>query len=309
MSNSPIVLFTYKRLDVTRLVVNSLLSNPEAIDSHIIIYSDGPKNQSDEVEVNLVRNYLSLLSGFKTIDFVFRTNNYGLSRSFITGITETLECFESAIFMEDDNLVSPGFLKFMNATLQLYKYDERVCCISGYSYPLWPHQNTPYFVRGAETWSMATWRRSWQYFCSDGNLLMSKIIDKNLFSKFSRDGFGFFSMLQAQIDGKNDSWGVRWWSSAFVNDLYCLYPHLPLCVSIGYGVDSVHCTGGYSPIFRSPSELVDKIDILLLPRVVRQTFKTSFLIFFMNHFSLKLFSFLSRSRAFAYRLFSLPHRP
>lgn len=136
MIYNPIVLFTYKRLGVTQRVVNSLLSNPEAKDSVIIIYSDGPKNEGDEIEVNEVRTYLRQLSGFKSIELIFRAKNLGLANSFITGITETLERFESAIFMEDDNLVSSGFLEFMNTTLELYKEDERVSCITGYSFPI-----------------------------------------------------------------------------------------------------------------------------------------------------------------------------
>ena len=171
----PIVLFTYKRLAVTRQVFDALLRNPEARDSSIIIYSDGPKNENDKLDVDEVRNYLRQLSGFKSIELIFRTKNLGLANSFITGITETLERFESAIFMEDDNLVSSGFLAFMNATLELYKDESRVSCITGYSYPIWPQQSRPYFVRGAETWSMATWRRSWQHFCLDGKLLKSEI--------------------------------------------------------------------------------------------------------------------------------------
>ena len=285
MIHSPIVLFTYKRLSVTRLVVDSLLSNPEANDSDLIIYSDGPKDEEDKLNIDEVRNYLRQLSGFKSIELIFRNKNLGLANSFITGITETLVRFESAIFMEDDNLVSSGFLAFMNATLDLYKEDERVSCITGYSFPLWPQKNRPYFVRGAETWAMATWRRSWKHFCIDGKLLKSKIEEKKLVSKFSRDGFDFYPMLQRQIRGEIDSWGVRWW--AYVSDMYCLYPHKPLCVSIGYGEDSVHCKV-YSPIFRNTTDLVEKIGLSNLPNKVQETFGTTASIILMNRVVLNL---------------------
>jgi len=283
MNYNPIVLFTYKRIAVTRLVVDNLLGNPEANDSVLIVYSDGPKNEDEKLEVDEVRNYLRRLSGFKSIELIFRTKNLGLANSFITGITETLVRFESAIFLEDDNLVSSGFLAFMNASLELYKQDERVSCITGYSFPLLPQQNRPYFVRGAETWSMATWRRSWQHFCLDGQLLKAKIEQKKLVSKFSRDGFGFYPMLQAQINGEIDSWGVRWWVSNFVNDMYCLYPHQPLCISIGYGDDSVHCKGVYHPLYRKPSELVDRIKLSTLSCEVKETYRTSIAITLMNY--------------------------
>jgi hypothetical protein len=135
---------------------------------------------------------------------------------------------------------------------------------------------------------MATWRRSWQHFCSDGRFLKAELENRKLVTKFSIDGFRFYPMLEAQIRGEIDSWGVRWWTSAFLKDMYCLYPHLPLCVSIGYGEDSVHCTGGYNPIFRKPSELVKKIDIENFPEKVSQTLTTLASIILMNYLLLKL---------------------
>lgn len=285
---APIVLFTYKRLPVTQQVVNALLENPESKLSNCIIFSDGPKNVSDVDKVLEVRNYLYTLHGFKTIEIICRDRNLGLASSFINGITEVLNRFESAIFIEDDNLVSPGFLAFMNKALNVYRDNERVSCISGYTYPIWPRQSRPYFIRGAETWSMATWRHSWQHFCRDGKILIEELKKKNLVNKFSRDGFGFYPMLHSQVCGEIDSWGVRWWASAFVNDTYCLYPHSPLCVSIGYGEDSVHCKGAYSSVFRRPSELVDEVILESLPKKVEQSIRTTLSIMLMNRVLLKL---------------------
>jgi hypothetical protein len=291
---SPVVLFTYKRLPVTELVINAILENPEAKASDLIVFSDGPKNADDVNKVLEVRNYLYKLHGFKSIEIICRDQNLGLANSFIKGITEVLNRFESAIFIEDDNLVSPGFLAFMNKALNVYRENERVSCISGYSYPIWPRQSRPYFIRGAETWSMATWRHSWRYFCSDGKSLIDRIVKDDLVDKFSRDGFGFYPMLQSQIRGEIDSWGVRWWASAFVNEMYCLYPHFPLCVSIGYGEQSVHCTGGYNFLYRRPAELVDKVDINSFQEDVDQTLRTTLSIILMNRVILNFKSRLLR---------------
>ena len=297
MTYHPVVVFTYKRLAVSRRVLDALLKNPGAKESNVIIYSDGPKSEDDKPSVDEVRCYLSKLCGFKSIELIYRNQNLGLANSFITGITEILGRFESAIFMEDDNLVSPGFLAFMNKALDVYRNEERVSCVTGYSFPIWPRQSHPYFVRGAETWSMATWRRSWQHFCADGKLLQAELEKKNLVGKFSRDGFGFYPMLQSQIRGEIDSWGVRWWASAFVNDMYCLYPPQPLCVSIGYGDDSVHCKGGYNPIFRKPSELVTEMTSVSLPEKVQQTMRTTASIMIMQRVVLKLKSRIGRLMA------------
>ena len=251
---APVALFTYKRLEITERVIQSLRGNEEAAETELIIYSDGPKSTSDTQEVDNIRRYLGGLTGFKNIDLIYRDKNLGLAQSFIQGITETLARYEKAIFLEDDNLLSKHFLSFMNEALNYYKNNEKVICVTGYSWPLVPTPKQPFFVRGAETWSMGTWRRGWKHFCSDGNRLLSDIHKKGLVKKFRGDGFGFYEMLQRQVRGEIDSWGVRWWASAFLKDMYCLHPHKPLCVSIGYGEDSVHCNS-YGPLFRKPSDL------------------------------------------------------
>lgn len=279
---APVVLFTYKRLEITKKVIGSLLENKECLETDLIVYSDGPKKDSDKEEVEKVRQYLKSLCGFKSIKFIYREKNLGLAQSFIQGITETFVEHEKAIFLEDDNLLSKGFLSFMNRALDKYEHNEKVICVTGYSWPLWPKLNQPYFIRGAETWSMGTWRRGWKHFCADGKKLLSDIQDNKLIKKFNYDGFGFYKMLQRQVGGEIDSWGVRWSASAFVNNMYCLHPHKALCVSIGYGGDSVHCNT-YSPLFRSPSDLVTDLNVNL-PEKVGESITAKRRIKFMNKF-------------------------
>jgi len=277
---APVVLFTYKRLSITKKVIDSLRANEECFKTDLIVYSDGPKRDSDNCEVEGVRRYLEGLTGFKSTVFIYRDKNLGLAQSFIQGITETLARYEKAIFLEDDNLLSKHFLSFMNKALDQYKDNEKVICVSGYSWPLWPALKRPFFLRGAETWSMGTWRRGWKHFCADGNKLLSELQSKGLVKKFRSDGFGFYEMLQRQIRGEVDSWGVRWVASAYVNDMYCLYPHKPLCVSIGYGKDSVHCSS-YSLLYRKPTDLANE-PIAEFPDDVKEKIEVTLAIRLMN---------------------------
>jgi len=54
--------------------------------------------------------------------------------------------------------------------------------------------------------------------------------------------YDYTGMLQAQIDGKVDSWAIRWQASAYVNGMLCLYPRMSLIQNIGFGEDGTHCT-------------------------------------------------------------------
>ncbi len=296
---APVVLFTYKRLPILKRSVDSLLSNKECKFTDLIIYSDGPKTGNDISGLEEVRSYLKTLQGFKSIKYIFREKNLGLAESFIQGITETLAQHEMAVFLEDDNFLSPYFLSFMNKSLDYYKDNEKVICVSGFSHPIKNEQSEPYFLRGAETWSMGTWRRGWKYFCADAKKLSAEIQNRGLSKQFEEDGFGFSQTLQNHIRGRVNSWGVRWWASAFINDKYCLYPHLPLCVNIGFGDDSVH-NAIYSPAMRKPSDL-SKNPINALPDIVAEKKEVSTEIKRMNK-ALPYQKFITQIQRFPYRV-------
>lgn len=48
-------------------------------------------------------------------------------------------------------------------------------------------------------------------------------------------------MLQDQIDGKNNSWAIRWHASAFLADKLTLYPSKSLVNNIGFDNSGTHC--------------------------------------------------------------------
>lgn len=63
---------------------------------------------------------------------VERESNWGLSKSLIAGITELTDKYGRVIVVEDDLIVSPYFLKYMNDALEKYKDDDRVASISAF---------------------------------------------------------------------------------------------------------------------------------------------------------------------------------
>ena len=52
----------------------------------------------------------------------------------ISGISIILNQYDKVIVLEDDIIVMPGFLTFMNRGLKLYQSDQEVYGISGYSF-------------------------------------------------------------------------------------------------------------------------------------------------------------------------------
>lgn len=53
-------------------------------------------------------------------------------------------------------------------------------------------------------------------------------------------------MLQNQIDGKISSWAIRWLTSTYLDDMYCLYPSKSLVLNDGFDGSGTNCEAGFS---------------------------------------------------------------
>ena len=175
MKFAPIALFTYNRADHTQSAVESLLRNTEASQSDLFVFSDGPKNETKIEGVKQNREYIHTITGFKSVTIVERESNWGLSKSLIAGITELTDKYGRVIVVEDDLIVSPYFLKYMNDALEKYKDDDRVASISAFLNPTDTQTSETFFLRYFACWGWATWKRAWQLFNPDSRELLKRI--------------------------------------------------------------------------------------------------------------------------------------
>ncbi len=241
-SNAPIALFLYNRPWHTRQAVEALLANAEAPETPLHIFSDAPKDISASEAVAQVRAYIREIRGFKSVSIIERETNLGLGRSIIDGVTRVCEEHGRVIVLEDDLIASPFFLAYMNDGLVRYAEDERVISIHGYVYPVGPELPETFFLKGADCWGWATWRRGWKLFEPDGKKLLTELSERGLTWKFDYDGaYPHTRMLKAQIEGKNDSWAIRWHASAYARGKLTLYPGRSLIQNIGFDNSGIHC--------------------------------------------------------------------
>ncbi|QDC47511.1 glycosyltransferase family 2 protein [Candidatus Methylopumilus universalis] len=242
MKVSPIVLFVYNRYLHTRQTIDALLKNSESNQHDLIIFSDAPQSLNENEAVIEVRSYLKTIKGFRSIKIYYRDINFGLAKSIVEGVTEVLKSYDSIIVLEDDIVTSPFFLNFMNNALARFEEDERVISIHGYVYPTKEKLPDVFFLKGADCWGWATWKRGWQLFNVDGMALLKELKSKNLIKEFDFNNSHVFSkMLKDQIKGKNNSWAVRWYASAFLAGKLTLYPGRSLVNNIGNDGSGRHC--------------------------------------------------------------------
>ena len=240
---APIVLFVYNRLDHTRQTIKALRRNKYASESSLFIYSDAAKNNAEDAKEKEkeVREYIKTIDGFKKVTIIERDKNWGLANSIIDGVTKIVNEYGKIIVLEDDLVTNPYFLKFMNEALEMYQDEPKVVSIHGYIYPI---ENLPetFFIRGADCWGWATWAHDWKLFESEGQKLLDDLKQKGLQREADfNNSYGYTRMLKDQIKGRNDSWAIRWYMSAFLQNKLTLYPKESLVQNIGNDGSGTHC--------------------------------------------------------------------
>lgn len=280
-AKAPVVLFVYNRPRHTRQTVEALLANAEAAQTPLHIFSDAPKDAAANRAVAEVRSYIRTIAGFQSVTIVERETNLGLARSIVDGVTQICQSYGRVIVLEDDIATSPYFLKFMNEALDLYAHDERVISIHGYVYPVSATMPETFFLRGADCWGWATWKRGWQLFEPDGAKLLAELHRQKITRQFDFDGaYSYTGMLEDQVAGRNQSWAIRWHAAAFLANRLTLYPGGSLIQNIGNDKSGTHCskTDDFSaPLTENP------INVTRIPLEENAGARAAFVHFWRSH--------------------------
>ena len=275
MKYAPILLFTYNRLSHTRRCVEALLKNSLASESELFIYSDGAKDEIQQKAVEEVRQYIHTIQGFKQITITERKENWGLARSIIDGVTTQVNQYGRVIVLEDDLIVAPYFLQFMNDALETYKDEPRVGHIQACDFTQDPSLPETFLIRWTGSWGWATWDRAWKHFNPNGKELLKELIDRKLTYTFDFNGkYGYTRMLRRQIEGKNNSWAIRWNASLFLKGILSLNVGRSLVQNEGFDGSGTNCGGGglYASQLHLHPLPVHRIDSIEENKEARQAF-------------------------------------
>ncbi len=242
---APIVLFCYRRLDSLKLTVANLQANPLAGESDLFIYSDGWHDIMSQHDIEQVRKYIKGIKGFKSLSIVESPINRGLANSVIQGVSEVVNKFGSCIVMEDDLLTSPNFLYFMNQSLHAFEKVHRVNSISGYSFDFKPRNDEydAYFLNRSWSWGWATWADRWNAVDWEMKIYESFKLNTKEKGKFAQLGSDVNIMLKRQMNGKIDSWGIRFTFNQFLKNGVTLYPKISKVNNIGFDQYATHTVG------------------------------------------------------------------
>lgn len=245
MPRAPIALFVYNRPVHTRRTVEALLKNKPAAECDLFVFSDAAKRPEDAETVRRVREYIRTITGFKSITIVERDRNWGLANSITGGVTSVVNQYGRVIVLEDDLVTSTYFLEYMNTALERYQEEDRVMQVSGHVFPTRVHAETDaVFLPMTTSWGWATWARAWKHFDPKSTGYGQLKGDAKLRKRFNLDGaYDYFSMLEAQLAGRVDSWAIRWYLSVFLREGLVLFPRMSLVENTGFDGSGTHTSG------------------------------------------------------------------
>ena len=241
---APIVVFAYDRPNHLRQTLDALAKNDLASESVLYIYCDGAKDTAtDEQQQRIIENrkVAHAAAGFRELHVIEREKNRGLADNIIGAVTEIVNQYGRVITLEDDVITSPGYLRYMNEALELYKDDDKVMHITGFMWHhRWPMPETFFYPVPECGGGWATWYRAWKHFNND----VQELYDywKNDWTKFNTFGGTVFQeQLQANLDGRLRTWFVKWHAVVLQRNGLTLYPGKSLTTNIGFDGSGSNC--------------------------------------------------------------------
>ena len=220
MTYAPIVVFGFNRPDALKNTIASLLRNEEAKDSDLFVFVDGPREGKvgEKEKVEVVREYVKSITGFKSLHYTFAENNKGLADSIIGGVSQVIN------------------------QLEIYENNQKVMSVCGHSCKVKVPADYPYdayFFTRSSSWGWATWKDRWDLVDWKLNDWDSVVANRKAFIK--SQGSDVFKMLRDCKLGKNHSWAIRFCYAQFVQNRLSVIPNNSLVDNEGFGGDGTNC--------------------------------------------------------------------
>lgn len=259
---APICLFTYNRLNETKQTILALKKNNLARKSDLIIFSDGPKKESDATSILRVRNYLETVNGFRDVKIYKSSSNNGLAKSIVSGVSKVLKNYDNVIVLEDDLATSSNFLDFMNQGLNFYRNHPKVYSISGYTMSLkgLSSINKDFYtgVR-ASSWGWATWDYIWRDIDWEVNDFESFISNRKKRKDFNKGGSDMASMLKRAVQGRISSWAIVFCYHQWKHGKLTVFPKISKVENIGFSLEASN-TKYVIPEFKANLDVSNKVN-------------------------------------------------
>ncbi len=237
---APILVMVYDRLDSLKKCIESLKKCEESIESILYISSDAFYKHQDEKKIDAVRFYIQSITGFKKVVPIIHHENKGLNGSYNFAIDLIFKENDTFVFLEDDIVVAPDFLKFMNHGLEFYQNDSKIISISGFSHSVFfdvdsSLKSEVYFTNRWCPWGFASWKdRILNIPVLALGTLKDDLNEKAFVKKLDEIGIDLFTAFQRKLYQKQSLvLDYRYVHHMIKNDLYTVTPYSTKTFNIG----------------------------------------------------------------------------
>lgn len=241
-NDTAIVLFAYKRPVHVEKVLESLVANNEIKKYHLIVFQDGPKNLSEEPEVNKTTEVIKrYLSNFASTEISIADSNRGLARSVVSGLNYAFSKFNKCIILEDDIVVGPRFISYMQRLLDENENNLNIGSVSGFQLisRFRRKKTNLYLSPRHSSWGWGTWKRTWENV--DWEILKNNDLPQETHKKrISKAGDDLLGMIDLVKKNQIDSWSVIFDLNMIVQGLLCVHPVQQYCRNIGMDGTGTH---------------------------------------------------------------------
>ena len=238
---APVAYFAFNRPSHTARSLAALSLNPEARDTDLYIFIDGPRSEDEKLLTDEVDRLSRSVRGFKSVEITSDRINRGLYASITEGVSRVISRTGRVIVVEDDIVASPCFLAYMNDGLELYANEKLVGSIHAYA-PSIPSFPDYFFLRGGDCWGWATWEDRWALFNPQVSESLSRVAQVP--AEFSKThGWQSVVQLVRRAQRKNQSWAILWHASLFLAGRFTLHPGRSFVTNIGNDGTGFHSRG------------------------------------------------------------------
>lgn len=270
---NPVIITVYDRIICLKECIDALLLNEEAKYTTVFISSDAFYKIEDKEKVEEIREYILSINGFREVVAIFHENNVGSFFSGYNAIELVLEKYPAFIFLEDDVVVSPFFLEYMNASLDTFECDDDVYFVCSY---IWPKLNINrvtnkdiFLWRSYCPWGMASWKAKWNRIDFNLNNFNYFFDNQILIDQFNKIDPNTINILKSDVAGEVVAADARISLNLFLNKKMSIFPSRTMCVNRGHNGKGLHGStqkkymdqelDNFRPIVDSTTKLNEKI--------------------------------------------------
>jgi len=161
------------------------------------------------------------------------------------GMRKLLEEYGKMVWFEDDNIVSPLFLDYINEGLDFFKNDNRIFVVGGYNTPVKYKTNYKYdfyLSRYFPSYGFGTWcDRKFIDALMNNDAFLEVQADNELKIKIDKSHPHLINALKEIYEGNLDAGDFK---AAFYmrkNDLFAVRPIYSFVNNIGFDGSGLHC--------------------------------------------------------------------